>query len=40
MGIIGGKISKLELWKNDSLMVNYDREWNKALHKGDWWFGI
>jgi hypothetical protein len=29
MGINGGKISKLELWKNDSLVVRYDRGWDK-----------
>jgi len=29
MGINGGKISKLEIWKNDSLVVRYDRGWDK-----------
>jgi len=29
MGINGGKISKLELWKNGSLVARYDRGWDK-----------
>ena len=28
-GINGGKISKLEIWKNDLLVVRYDRGWDK-----------
>lgn len=29
MGINGGKISKLELWKDGLLVVRYDRGWDK-----------
>lgn len=28
LGINGSEISKLELWKNDVLLVNYDRGWD------------
>jgi len=27
-GINGGKISKLEIWKDGILLVNYDRDWD------------
>jgi len=28
MGINGGKISKMEIWENGDLLVNYDRGWD------------
>jgi len=28
LGIGGSEISKLELWKDDELLVNYDRGWD------------
>jgi|GEM_PF-250147 len=35
MGINGGRISKLEIWKNGSLVVNYDRGWDKKPSTGE-----
>jgi len=31
-GILGGRISKLEIWKDGELLTQYDRGWSQAPH--------